>query len=190
VKKRLFIAVDISDEARSAARTYIDLLKSKFPSAHVKWGDPENLHLTVKFLGSTDNDLLPRVVNLVRQNAKDTKPFEIEISGTGVFPSAKDPRVLWLGVKETSGTMKHLAELIDQDWSALGFEKETRAFKPHLTIARIRDPRRAADLGRQHQSNSFGPIRFVCDELVLYESQLGHGGSTYTKLATAKFSGV
>ena len=190
MKKRLFIAIDISDEARSAARTYIDLLKSKFPSAQVKWGAPENLHLTLKFLGSTDDELVGRVVDLVRERAKGTKPFEIEISGTGAFPSAKDPRVLWLGVKETSSTMKHLAELIDQDFSSLGFEQETRAFKPHLTIARVRDPRRAAALGGQHQSNSFGPIRFVSDELVLYESQLGRGGSTYTRLATAKFSGV
>jgi 2'-5' RNA ligase len=187
VKKRLFIAIDISEEARSAARVYIEPLRNKFPSPPVKWEAPENLHLTLKFLGSTDNEFVDRVADLVRHSTNGIEPFEIDISGTGVFPSAKNPRILWLGVNEPSGTMKYLAELIDQECSALGFEKERRTFKPHLTIARIRDPRGAANLGREHTSRTFGPIKFTCNEIVLYESKLGRGGSVYSKLATARF---
>ena len=190
VKKRLFIAIDISEEARSAARIYIASLRAKFPTASVKWEAPEKLHLTLKFLGSTDDEMIERIVELLRQIVKGAKPFEIEISGTGAFPSAKNPRIIWLGVHEPSRTMKHLAELLDQGCAAHGFEKENRAFKPHLTIARIRDPRGATDLGREHQAGSFRPIRFTCDELVLYESQLGRHGSTYIKLAAAKFNGT
>lgn len=188
MKKRLFIAIDISDEARSATRKYIDSLKNRFPSTLAKWEAPEKLHLTLKFLGSTDEQLLDTIIDLIGQAAELTKPFDVEIVGTGAFPSTQNPRVLWLGVNEASGTMKYLAELIDQECAALGFEKGNRAFKPHLTIARIRDPRAAADLGRKHQANLFGPIRFMCDEIVLYESRLGRGGSTYIELATAKFS--
>ena len=190
MKKRLFIAIDISDESRAAAERYINKLANRFRHLPAKWERPERLHLTLKFLGSTDVEMIERIVGLLRHNAEGTKPFELEISGTGAFPSAKNPRVLWLGVNEPSGRMRHLAELTDQDCAALGFEKENRAFKPHLTIARIRDPRGGADLGREHQADSFGPIRFTCDELVLYESQSGRSGSTYVKLATAKFKGV
>jgi 2'-5' RNA ligase len=188
VKKRLFIALDICDEARAAASKYIDSLRSVLPSTSVKWEAPEKLHLTLKFLGSTEEHLLDEIIRVVNNGAKLTRAFDIKIARTGVFPSTKNPRVLWLGVNEPSGTMRFLAELIDQECFALGFEKESRVFKPHLTIARIRDPRGSANLGREHQASSFGPLRCLCGEIVLYESKLGRRGSTYIKLATAKFN--
>jgi 2'-5' RNA ligase len=187
VKKRLFIAVDISDEARDAAAHYIKQMSENTGQASVKWERTEKLHLTLKFLGNTDNELESQIVEVVERNAGRTKPFSLAIVGTSAFPSAKSPRVLWLGVSEQTGAMKELAVQVDRDCARLGFEPEKRPFNPHLTIARIRDPRIAGKLGSEHVNRSFGPVTFTCDELVIYESHLGRGGSTYEKPHTARF---
>jgi len=187
VKKRLFIAIDISDEVRRTVAHYIEELSYRFPVTLVKWERPEKLHLTLKFLGSIDEALVNRVCEVVQRNPAKTPTFTIGISGTGAFPSSKSPRVLWLGVNEPTGNLKTLAQSLNTDCENVGFEAENRPFKPHLTLARIREPRHAGELGEAHAKNSFGPIRFTCDELVLYESQLGPGSSKYLKLMTAKF---
>ena len=188
MKKRLFIAVDISQQARELAADYMHEMSRQFPDARVKWERPEKLHLTVKFLGSTEENLIEKLKKLVGRNASLIRPFEITIAGTGSFPSAKSPRVLWLGVSERTGELKRLATGIDADCARLGFEPEKRSFKPHLTLARSRDPRGAENLGREHAERRFGPITYNCCEAVLYESHLGRSGSTYSKLLTAKFA--
>jgi len=188
VKKRLFIAIDISEEVREAATDYIDRLSNFFPGAPVKWERPENLHLTLKFLGSTEDTAIYKVNDLVMQVAKSTGRFEIEIGGTGAFPSARSPRVLWLGVNDPSGSIGQVANRINSECERLGFEPESRPFQPHLTLARIRDPRNVGELCREHVNNAFGPIISPCRELVLYESRLRQNGSTYSTVLKAPFS--
>jgi 2'-5' RNA ligase len=187
VKKRIFIAIDISDETREAVAHYIKRMSEQFPRAPVKWERPEKLHLTIKFLGSTEEAVIPDVVDILGRNTQPIRPLVIDIGGTGAFPSAKSPRILWLGVSEPTGALKDLAARIDKDCAALAYEPETRAFKPHLTLARIRDPRHASDIGLAHAAHQFGPLCFTCDRLVIYESHLGRGGSTYERMHTAKF---
>jgi len=189
VKKRIFIAIDISDETREAAALYITQMSELFPHAPVKWERPEKLHLTIKFLGSTEETVIPEVIDLAGQSAQSSRPLVIETGGTGAFPSAKNPRILWLGVSERTGALKELATRINNGCAELGFEPGTRAFKPHLSLARIRDPRHAGEIGNTHVANEFGPFRFTCNEIVIYESHLGRAGSTYEKLHIAKFGG-
>ena len=187
MKKRIFIAIHISDETREEAANYIKRMSERFPRAPVKWELPEKLHLTVKFLGSTEESAVSDVIELVIRNVEDSHPFDISIGNTGLFPSEKSPRVLWLGVSEPTSTLKDLAARIEKDCAAIGFEPETRAFKPHLTLARIRDHRHAGEIGMAHAANEFGPLRFSCDRFVIYESHLGRSGSAYERLHTAKF---
>jgi 2'-5' RNA ligase len=187
VKKRLFIAVDISDEARDAAARYIEQMDEKFTHVSAKWERTEKLHLTLKFLGSVEEHLIPKIKGLVDLSAAEAKSFVVEIAGTGAFPSAKNPRVLWLGVHEPTGAMNEMAKHIDGGCAQIGFEPEKRAFEPHLTLARIRDARKAGELGREHVENKFGPVSFTCCQLIIYESHLGRDGSTYEKLHAAKF---
>ena len=189
MKKRIFIAIDISDEIRAAAALYIKQMSEQFPHAPIKWERPEKLHLTIKFLGGTEETVIPDVIDLVSQSAKATRPFVIDIGGTGAFPSVRNPRILWLGVSESTGVLKDLAVSIDNGCTELGFEPETRAFKPHLSLARIRDPRHAGEIGTRHAANEFGPFRFTCNEIVIYESHLGRVESTYERLHTAKLGG-
>ena len=188
MKKRLFIALDISDEARDSATQYIQQMAEKFNHVAVKWERPEKLHLTLKFLGSVEEHLISKIIDLVDRTARATKPFTIEIRGTGTFPSAKNPQVLWLGVHESTSAMKVLAKHIDESCAEVGFEQQKRTFKPHLTLGRIRDQQGAAELGKQHVGNTFDPINFLCRELVIYESHLGRSGSIYEKLHTSRFN--
>jgi len=187
VKKRLFIGLDICDEARNAAAVLIDELTERSDAVSAKWERPEKLHITLKFLGSVEERLVGSLTRSLREIAYTVRRFPFEISGTGAFPSVKNPRVLWLGIIEQTRTLNLLAERIDAACDSLGFERETRPFKPHLTIARLRQPLSGRELASAHSAKKFGPIQCFCSELVLFESHLGRGGSVYTKLATAEF---
>lgn len=186
MKKRLFIGVDISDEARTAAGNYINQLATNFQSVLAKWELAKKLHITLKFLGDVDEHKISGILSALQNVAPVFARFEYEVAGTGVFSSTRNPRVLWLGINESAGKLRNLAETVDRACGEFGFEPETRRFKPHLTIARIRDPQSARVLAQVHTENEFGPIQCVCEELVLFESHLGRGGSNYAKLATAK----
>src|SRR5215468_9723068 len=98
-KKRLFIAVDISDQAREAAASYVDGLKRDWPDSRISWAKPHNLHLTLKFLGDVEETRIIGLGDAVREVAASIPSFHLEIGGTGVFPSATRPKVLWLGVR-------------------------------------------------------------------------------------------
>jgi 2'-5' RNA ligase len=187
VKKRLFIAVDLSEAARRAAADHIVELSERFPDAPVKWERPDKLHLTLKFLGSVEEALVPSITRTMEASVASAVPFLLGLVGTGAFPSAQRPRILWIGVSDVSRKLRDLALTIDQACSQLGFAPESRRFRPHLTLARVRHPQSSSDIGRAHVSASFGPIEFICGQIVLYESQLGQSGSTYSKLHTAAF---
>ena len=187
MKKRLFIAIDISDDARNAAADYINDISKHLSGSSVKWERPQKLHITVKFLGNTEEALMKSLKDMLDNNAKATKAFEIQLVGTGAFPNANRPRVLWLGVRRASGELADLASRIDTDASKLGFESENKSFNPHLTIARVRNPHNSRELGEEHASKTFGPISFTSRELVLYESHLSAAGSIHTKIHVAKF---
>lgn len=187
MKKRLFIAIDISEDAREAAANHIRHLSEKFSHIPVKWISPDKFHITVKFLGMTDEQMLDSIIRLIDRNASATFPFDVELAEAGAFPNASRPRVLWIGINQPTGDMADLARRVDLHTAELGFEPENREFKPHLTLARIRDPRAAGDIGRAHVASGFGPISFACTKLVLFESHLGRD-SRYEKLHTARFS--
>jgi 2'-5' RNA ligase len=187
VKKRLFIGIDISDGARKAAADHIRQISESFSHIPFRWITPGKFHITIKFLGMTDNQLINPVVEMMDSNAALTMPFNVELVGTGAFPDLSRPRVLWIGIKQLSGDMADLARRVDQRSAELGFESENREFKPHLTLARIRNPRSAAEIARKHAATRFGPISFECTELILYESHLGRD-SRYDKIYRSNFS--
>lgn len=95
--KRLFIAVEISAEARAAAADLMNQLETDFPTAKVKWERPEKLHLTLRFLGTVEAGQVGSIQNAARNTAARCSPFNIELFGTGAFPNVKRPRVIWIG---------------------------------------------------------------------------------------------
>lgn len=186
MKRRLFIGIEITDEARKAAADHIRRVSEEFSNVPFNWISADKFHITLKFLGMTDDKLLEPIINMIDRNAASTTPFDIDLVGTGAFPNPSRPRVLWLGIKQPGGEMADLARRVDLQAAELGFESENRDFRPHLTLARIRDTRIAAEIGRVHASSGFGPIHLTCSELILYESHLGRE-SRYDKIHRSKF---
>jgi 2'-5' RNA ligase len=184
-KKRLFIAIDISEEARVAASAYINRLKNEWPDCRISWIKPENLHLTLKFLGDVEERRIIEIADAVRKATAGALNFQLEVSGTAVFPSARKPKVLWLGFKEESGNLERLTERLEEKCEEIGFPIDERKFSPHLTIGRVRDPRSARLLAGSHVKNEFDSVRFNVNQVVLYESKLDPNGSIYTPLSSA-----
>lgn len=188
--KRIFVAIDISDEARRRAAAHIDRLRGVVSKARVGWVRAEKLHLTLKFLGDTSDNDLEKLNTAVERAASRIGPFFIHMGKTGVFPAARKARVLWLGVEDESGEFRRLYQILEEECEKEGFQRETkRDFKPHLTIARLREPGRPADLVRAHLETEFEPVEFEVPEIVIYESRLQPAGPVYLPIARYKLAG-
>src|SRR5829696_5784514 len=169
--KRVFIAIDISSEARAKVAEYIERLRQVGRELRVGWENPEKLHLTLRFLGDVDEHQLISVEQAVRKVAAEFVAFRSAIYGNGRFPPKGDPRVLWLGLTD-DGNLSKLAQTLDREIAKVGFEPEKRQFRPHLTIARLREPHRSTALAAAHVSNGFQLVEFDVKEIVIYESRL------------------
>lgn len=185
---RAFIAIEISSEVRSRARQLITRLSGT--EAKVTWVKPHLIHLTLKFLGDVDLLDIPPVSAAVTAAVADVPPFEIEVHGAGAFPSAARPRTIWLGVNQGQQEMVELHDRVERALSGMGFRREQRRFRPHLTIGRVRGAQALGELGElvsQHADFS-GGISSV-DELVVMSSELEREGPVYEPLAIAPLNG-
>ncbi|HEY0426933.1 MAG TPA: RNA 2',3'-cyclic phosphodiesterase [Pyrinomonadaceae bacterium] len=178
--KRVFVAIDVSDEARRRVSAYSETLRREFPHLRAGWEKAEKLHLTLKFLGDANEGQLNNLSETVGKIAGQISTFKLEIGGTGVFPSPRNARVLWLGVKDEKGSLLKMSEILEGESAKIGFRPETRNFKAHLTVARLREPNNAVEIARKHLQNEFEPVEFEVSEIVIYESKLQSTGSIYS----------
>lgn len=133
---RLFIALDIEQGIKDGLQDAIrELRRTRAP---VRWVKPEGMHLTLKFLGETPEEMLVSLETSLEEICRDIFPFPITVSGLGAFPGLSRPRVLWAGVGEPTGTMNILWKSVEETARALGWEKEKRKFHPHVTIGRVK----------------------------------------------------
>ena len=186
---RVFIAVDISEEARRLVAERIAFLSARFSDLRVGWDKPEKLHLTVKFLGEIPADKLTQVIAAVENAAKEIEPFSLVLENAGAFPPRGAARVLWLGVKDESRNLSELQKRLEIETERIGFEREQRTFKPHLTIARLKEPGKSRNLTDLHVQTEFPAVDFPVSEIVVYRSDLRPTGSVYTSLAKIGLSG-
>ena len=178
--KRIFVAIDISEEARRKVSNYIETLRDEFSNVRVGWEKAEKLHLTLKFLGDINDKQLKILTEAIEKTARQIFIFKLQIKETGVFPSPRKARILWLGLKDEHGNLQNLNEILESECEKFGFEKEKRNFKAHLTIARLREPQKSKELAQKHLQNEFAPIEFDVSEIVIYESKLQPQGSIYS----------
>jgi len=176
---RTFIAVAISSEVREK----IAKIQAEFRRGDpdVKWVEPVNVHITLKFLGEVSKDKVLEIVERTRPAVSGISSFRVHLSGLGSFPNLKSPRVVWVGVSEGKQELKNLSERIEENLSYLGFAKEKREFSAHLTIGRVRSPRGKEGLVKkieQLEKSDMG--EFSVDKVLVMESQLSSKGPTYT----------
>lgn len=188
---RLFIAVNFPETTKKSLGSVINELR-RLP-ADAKWVEEENLHLTLQFLGNVPEEQVPSIVSALQRASAGVGPFQLSLGGTGVFPSAERPRVLWVGAGGATTSLARLQRQVQDELAALGFEPEKRRFSPHLTLARLRSPQgfgalleRARQLcGRPGQ---FGPAKIDSVDLML--SELGSRGAKYFILAGISLTGL
>lgn len=182
---RCFIAIGITDLIKKNIGELLDILKKY--DVDVKWVVPENIHLTLKFLGKTPDDLLPKIVESLSSLASSYEAFYIKICNTGVFPNKRYPRVIWVGV-EDSDIIENLKKDIERSMSLLGFQKEDKAFKPHLTVGRVRSQKGIISIVNELDNFSdreFGIVH--ADRIKLMKSDLKPMGAQYTCLNDVQF---
>ncbi len=185
-KIRAFLALEVPDDV---TRRLADLKSGlAHDLAGVKWVPAGNIHLTVKFLGDIPASMV-EAVSEVMSALGQRPPMALEARGLGVFPGLKRPRVLWAGLDGDLEGVARLARQTDDHLSRLEFRKESRRFRPHLTLGRFRSrtlpPDRLASLLRR--VSDFGPLPFLARRLVLFRSVLQPGGAVYTPLGKVEF---
>jgi 2'-5' RNA ligase len=181
MKARTFLAIEISDAVRAEVVGLIEDLAAAGDS--VKWVEPENLHVTLKFFGDVAGEEIHSLARAVEEVCREHDPFEIALAGVGAFPHLDRPRTLWIGVGQGADGMVALAESLEARFVALGYPAEGRRFHPHLTLGRLRgQPQAIAGRLRRIRDAQFGHV--LVDRLVLMSSTLDRRGPTYTPLAT------
>jgi 2'-5' RNA ligase len=185
---RTFCAIELSDQVRAALRDHVRRLREAVPETSASWSRAENVHLTLKFFGDVPKEKISRISDAAARVAGKFSPFQIKIGGTGVIPKASRPQVLWIGVEDPAGHLSELQQRFEEECAGAGFPKENRAYKPHLTIARLRRPEGARQLAETHLQTRFAAIQVRVSEFVVFRSQLSPTGSVYTPISKHELS--
>ena len=182
---RLFIATPISRQVETELANIIYQLKSV--AGNVRWVKPENIHLTIKFLGETDESLVEHLSQLIDETSRETNILDFKLSKIGGFPNLIRPRALWAGLDGDHSELERLAGSLDQRVHKLGYDKETRKFRPHLTLGRVKKPQALPQLAHFIENYKIEAMPFQIDRLTLFKSTLTPRGPIYERLHEALF---
>ena len=181
---RSFIAIELPDAVISWLETVQQDLRSL--RLRARWVRPQNIHLTLKFLGNTPPGDIEKIGSAMTDAAAAGVPFKLTVGGIGVFPGLKHPRVIWTGLAGDMKVLLGLQRNLEDRLAAIGFPKEKRSYKPHLTLGRIRETVNSAAI-RQivQQYSDLGRLEFTSDRIILFKSDLKPSGAVYSKLKQA-----
>ncbi|APF20683.1 2'-5' RNA ligase [Caldithrix abyssi DSM 13497] len=180
---RSFVAIELPADLKKQIDQYQRQLKPL--CRHTRWVNSKGLHITLKFLGEQEPDLIDRVQQNLFHVQGAVKPFRLTVKNFGAFPGKRSPRVLWLGVVSQPLEAVHdLFQFIEENLHGLGFVKEKRRFSPHLTLARVKQPGRFDPLWEYVQKHPFEPYTFEVNKIVLMRSILKPQGAEYRPIAT------
>ena len=179
--KRIFIAVKV--EAGETLLSMISSLKNGLSSGNIKWTNPDNIHITLAFLGDTEDHMIINISSMLKQKCEGFGKFELIIKGSGVFKNPDDPRIIWTGI-EPSEKLLQLNDYIINGLKEAGIRIESRPFKPHLTLGRIKslkDREVLTTLIDKYQNKRIQKVQV--NEVLLYESILLQTGPLYTVIS-------
>jgi len=190
---RTFIAIELSTEAQANITQLQSRLKGVSPPNTVRWTVPQNIHLTLHFLGDIAMDDLEEVARAVEATATGCPAFSLKLASLGCFPNTRRPRIVWVGVSGETDTLIKLHQTLgDQLRRRIGFQPESRPYSPHLTIGRVKrgiPPRKLDQLGQmlKQEIPQVGQLAALpVTEIQLIQSDLKPDGPVYTPLARGK----
>ena len=183
---RTFIAIELDEPLRIALRSVQEKLKRQAPPGSVKWVGTDGIHLTLKFLGDTPQGRVPEIEAALQVACAGLRPFEFSVEGRGCFPDFRRPRVIWVAVREKSGTLTRLQAAVERTVAPLGWPTEGRTFSPHLTLGRVAkgaDDRTVGAVGQAVEKSvveliGLQPVTAVS----LVQSDLRPAGAVYSRL--------
>jgi 2'-5' RNA ligase len=185
---RCFIAIPIPNEIHHELSRIQSQLKETEPD--IKWGNPENIHLTLKFLGEIGQTKARIISQQLKGLTNKHSCFDASIGRPGAFPTLSNPRVIWLDINKNGDKINNLQQEIEEKLQSLGFEKETRPFHPHLTLGRVRSKKNIQKLAEKLKAlplPQFNPV--TIDKIIFFQSILKPAGAEYTVLDEFKLQG-
>jgi 2'-5' RNA ligase len=190
---RLFVAIELPDEVRRYLERTIQTLQTAGADKGLRWVRPEGIHVTLKFLGSTNEDDLAGITSGLWEVAARHAPFDLQSDGLGSFGGRRSLRVIWVGVGGDTEALGSLAADVERAMAKAGFAAEARPYAAHLTLARVRedtspDAREVLHRIVAEQAVVMGPV-FHVNQCSLMESTIQRGGAVYRALATFPLQG-
>ncbi len=183
---RAFIALELPPSVISL----LDKLQENFKSLglRAKWVRPENIHLTLKFLGNIDSGDIDKIGGAMTGAVKDFDPLTLAARGVGVFPGIRRPRVIWVGLGGQIQLLFDVQRRLEDNLAAIGFPKEKRPFKGHLTLGRFRQAVNTNTIHRIIQEHAnLSSEEFTANRIILFQSELKPAGPVYSQLQQAVF---
>lgn len=186
---RSFLALDTPEKIREGIGAVQSRLK-KIIHGDIHWARPEGIHLTLKFFGNISEDDVVNISAVVEKIAAGSLPLVLTIGGTGAFPDPHRPRVVYLGMNGDVERLIAFQKELERALETIGFPREERPFRPHLTLGRIKSPRGLIGLaGVVEKGESYTAGEFSASGLGLFKSDLTPRGAVYTRLAWYPFAG-
>lgn len=182
---RCFIAIEIEEEIRNEIARVQQRLRKELrgDESGIKWVPPENIHLTLKFLGNVADQDLREICDAVSRAASECPPFSFSVGACGCFPPKGSARVLWIGITDGQPELKQLAKQVDHWVNKLGFPRERRAFSGHLTLARVRSFNAGKAVRRVVEQTSIETLgQQSISRITVFQSDLKPGGPIYAPL--------
>ena len=184
---RTFIAIELPKTIRDSLAQLEEQLKKS--GADVKWVEPQNIHLTLKFLGEIDEQKLDKIAEITKNVASNRKTLYMRISSIGAFPKISTPRIIWVGINEGYSEIKEIAKELEERLVKLGIPKENRPFSSHITLGRTRSALNREKLIQELISAenilNTENLEFPVTKITLFRSTLNSSGPIYEVLKAA-----
>lgn len=180
-KLRVFIAIELPEKLQMELSDFVQTIKD--PQDKITWVPPNNIHITLKFLGDVPIGDIGPIKEAISNVAENYSPFEATIKGTGVFPDQRNPRVIWIGMDTGKEKIKNIYIDLEDKLVSIRIPREERSFTPHITLGRIKyikDMRKFSEVLSNHKEDVFG--NFMVDSISLIKSTLTPNGSVYEVL--------
>jgi len=185
---RTFISITVPENLKGGIGSLLERLKEE-EGSRVRWIKADSAHVTLKFLGDVDQDQVEPIIVSLTQSVEGIHPFTVKIREMSAFPNPAYPKVIWLGLSESTGRLKELVTRVNDGLERFGFEREDRGFHPHLTLGRVKSLNRKGPLIRKIQefrNHEIGSMEV--DRIFLMRSDLNPRGAVHMSLGEIPFS--